>query len=96
MGIKDDHTCGYCSEQTQFCDRCKSSQAKFKQLQLLKCPETLVIHLKRFNFIDQKKVSFTGNPIDTRYCYSDLVFPVDLVSSRVSCSRVGHDTVFIV
>ncbi|CRK98075.1 CLUMA_CG011444, isoform A [Clunio marinus] len=43
-------------EQTYYCSHCKSKQPATKKLQLWKLPPVLIVHLKRFNFMNNKWV----------------------------------------
>jgi len=67
-----------------YCDKCNSLQEAQKRMKIKKLPKILVIHLKRFKFIEQlqqyKKLSYR------------VVFPLDLIVQNTSKDAVNPET----
>ena len=42
-----------CGEEKFFCDNCSSKQEAQKRIRIKKLPTTLILHLKRFKYIEQ-------------------------------------------
>jgi len=67
-----------------FCDKCCSLQEAQKRMKIKKLPKILVVHLKRFKFIEQiqqyKKLSYR------------VVFPMELILQNTSHDAVHPET----
>jgi len=66
-----------------FCDRCNSLQEAQKRMKIKRLPQILVVHLKRFKFIEQlqqyKKLSYR------------VVFPLELILQNTSSDTQDPD-----
>eukprot|EP00026_Physarum_polycephalum_P003806 Phypoly_transcript_03821.p1 GENE.Phypoly_transcript_03821~~Phypoly_transcript_03821.p1 ORF type:complete len:444 (+),score=69.75 Phypoly_transcript_03821:960-2291(+) len=67
-----------------YCDKCCSLQEAQKRMKIKKLPKILVVHLKRFKFIEQlnqhKKLSYR------------VVFPLELILQNTSHDAIQPDT----
>ncbi|KAK1359247.1 hypothetical protein POM88_043721 [Heracleum sosnowskyi] len=90
------------AEDKFFCDRCRSLQEAPKRMKIKKTPEILVIHLKRFKYMEQlgryKKLSYrvvfplelklknTVENSDSEYSLFAVVVHEEALAGYVSCS----------
>jgi len=69
-----------------FCDKCCSLQEAQKRMKIKKLPKILVVHLKRFKFMEQiqqyKKLSYR------------VVFPMELILQNTSHDAVHPETMY--
>lgn len=81
------------------CDKCKTCHEKVKRkIVLTRYPETLIITLKRFDFLRHgfkniKQISFEETLIfDNEYCLytNDIVYDLSSIGCHIGCNASGH------